>query len=108
MRLALLLVLVAFSYILPAQVVLKGKVMDSKSDLPLDGVTIFNKTQKLFRKAGQDGLYVIPTKDKDTIIFSFTGYRSDTIVILLDLLQGDLDIGLKALPPMLLDTVTVK
>src|SRR5688572_17306222 len=100
MRSIALLFFLGISCMLHAQVVLKGKVMDSKSDLPLDGVTIFNKTQKLFRKAGQDGLYVVPTKDKDTIIFSFTGYRSDTVVILLDLLQGDLDIGLKALPPM--------
>src|SRR5687767_1217972 len=91
-----------------SQVVLKGKVMDSKTDNPLEGVTIFNKSQELYRKAGQDGLYAIPTKDKDTVIFSFTGYRSDTVVVLLEFLQNGLDVGLKALPAMLLDTVTVR
>jgi hypothetical protein len=108
MRWIVIAVLVVISITSNAQVVLKGKVMDSKTDLPLDGVTIFNKSQQRYRKAGQDGLYSISARDKDTLIFSFTGYRADTVVVLLDLLQNGLDIGLKALPAVLLDTVTVR
>jgi hypothetical protein len=107
-RLIILSAILALPTFLTAQVLLKGKVMDSKSDLPLEGVTVFNKSQQIYRKAGFDGQYAIPTKDKDTIIFSFTGYRADTVIIFLDLINDGLDIGLKALPPMLLDTVLVK
>lgn len=109
MRLLLILLIVpGLPVFLSAQVVLTGKVMDSKSDLPLEGVTIENKNKRLLRKSGINGQYAILTSDKDTLIFSFTGYRADTIVVLTDLIQNGLDIGLKALPPMLLDTVTVR
>jgi hypothetical protein len=107
-NLIILCTLIGLPGLVCGQLLLTGKVMDSKSDLPLEGVTIFNKSQQVYKKAGFDGQYAINVRDKDTIIFSFTGYRADTVVISVDLLRNGLDIGLKALPPVLLDTVLVK
>jgi len=88
------------------QTQLRGKVMDSKSDQPLEGATIFNTTEGLFRKAGQDGLFSIRAKEKDVIIFSSAGYRPDTVEITNDILITGLFIGLPAMS-VSLDTVTV-
>lgn len=107
MRFIIILLTLFSPGMLIAQTVLTGKVMDSKSDLPLEGVTVYNKSKNIYRKAGNQGQYAIQVADKDIVIFSFTGYRSDTISIALDLIRDGLDIGLKALPAMLLDTVTV-
>ena len=106
-----LIVFIALTFspqFLNAQVTLTGKVMDSKSDFPLEGVTVFNKSQQIYKKAGFNGEYAILTKNEDTVIFSYVGYHSDTVVVFLDLIRHGLDIGLKALPPVLLDTVLVK
>jgi len=89
-----------------AQTVLRGKVMDSRSDVPLDGATIFNTTQGIFRKAGQDGLFSIRAGENDVIIFSSTGYRADTVAISSDILATGLYLGLQA-APLSLDTVTI-
>ena len=64
-----------------AQGRLEGKVMDSESDVALDGATIFNTTKGLFRKAGQNGLFSIRADEEDVMIFSSTGYRPDTLEI---------------------------
>jgi hypothetical protein len=94
------------SAIANGQVLLKGKIMDSKTDVPLDGATIFNTTQGIFRKAGQNGMFSIRAGNNDVLIFSSTGYRSDTIRISEDILTTGLYIGLQ-LSPVSLDTVTV-
>ena len=103
------IIIILFSFtcnVCSAQQLLKGQVMDSKTDQPLDGATLFNTTQALFRKAGQNGMFSIPAKEKDVIIFSSAGYSADTIEISQELLNSGLFIGLKA-QPINLDTVTV-
>lgn len=89
-----------------SQVTLKGKVMDSKSDVPLDGATIFNTTQGIFRKAGQNGMFSIRAVENDILIFSSLGYRPDTVQISQDIMATGLFIGLKS-SPLALDTVTI-
>jgi hypothetical protein len=104
----ILLIILLLQASTKAQIILKGKLMDSKSDLPLAGVTIYNSSQKIYKKSGYDGQYSIFSYDRDTLIFSFVGYRSDTVEVFADRIQDGLDVGLKALPPKLLDTFTVR
>lgn len=101
----LLFLLILLSEMGNAQM-LTGTVMDAKSDLPLAGTTIFNRSQKIFKKASFEGKFSIIATEGDVIIFSSVGYRSDTIELSEELLKGGLDIGLMALP-VSLDTVTV-
>lgn len=89
-----------------AQTPLRGKVMDSRSDAPLAGATIFNTTLGIFKKAGQNGMFSIRANENDVLIFSSAGYRPDTVKLSPDILTTGLFLGLQA-APLLLDTVTI-
>lgn len=103
----LLVVCVSISLMtLAQQLTLRGKVMDSKSDVPLEGATIFNTTQGFFRKAGQNGMFSIRAQDNDVLIFSSAGYQPDTVRISQDIIVTGLYLGLQA-SPVSLDTVTI-
>lgn len=99
-------VILSFPVLLNAQVSLKGKIMDSRSDTPLGGATIFNRSQKIYRRASFEGAYSIPARDSDTIIFSSTGYRTDTLNVTEDIIRLGYDLGMKTLA-VTLDTVKV-
>ena len=85
---------------------LQGIIMDSKSDVPLPGATIYNRSKNMYRRSTADGKYSMPAKVGDTVFFSSAAYRKDTVLISEDLLQSGFDIGLKSLAVML-DTVQV-
>jgi hypothetical protein len=101
----LVIILFLKTFSLSAQL-LKGMVMDSKTDVPLAGTTIFNLTQRIYKKASFEGQYSIIAMSGDTIIFSSAGYRADTIEVSPELLVSGFNIGLKSLP-VVLDTVKV-
>lgn len=88
------------------QSTLRGKIMDSESDVPLEEATIFNTTLGVFRKAGLDGLFSIRANENDVLIFSSVGYKPDTVKLSQDIITTGLFLGLKA-SPLSLDTVTV-
>src|SRR5688500_17381979 len=88
--LAIILSLKTFS--LSAQV-LRGVVMDSKTDVPLAGATVFNLSQRIYKKASFDGQYSIIAMNGDSIIYSSAGYRADTIQVSPELLQSGFNIG---------------
>lgn len=80
--------------------------MDSKSDVPLDGATIFNQTRQTYKKASFEGDFSILVWEGDSLIFSSVGYRSDTLAVSADMLQYGLTLGLPA-SSLTLDTVMV-
>jgi hypothetical protein len=102
----LLFILIVAALPIMAQTQLRGKVMDSKSDQPLDGATIFNTTEGIFRKAGQNGAFLIRAQENDVIIVSSAGYKPDTVKLSNDIIITGLFIGLSP-RTVSLDTVTV-
>jgi hypothetical protein len=99
-------ILLSVAFSAGAQTTLRGKVMDSKSDVPLEGATIFNTTQGIFKKAGQNGMFSIRALENDVLIVSSAGYRADTVKLSQDIIVTGLYIGLQA-SLVSLDTVTV-
>ncbi len=89
-----------------SQATLHGKLMDSKSDVPLDGATIFNQTRQTYKKASFDGDFSIIALEGDSLIVSSVGYRADTLAVSADMLQYGLTLGLLA-SSLALDTVMV-
>jgi hypothetical protein len=89
-----------------AQSHLSGTIMDSKSDAPLQGATIYNRSQNTYRRSTPEGKYSIIAREGDMLFFSSAGYRRDTINVSEELLRSGFDIGLKILA-VTLDTVLV-
>ncbi len=89
-----------------SQIQLHGAVMDSRTDVPIQGATIYNRSRNIYRRSTPEGKYSIMAKEGDTIMFSSAGYRHDTVTISEDLLTSGFDIGLKVLAETL-DTVQI-
>jgi len=69
-------------------------------------VNIFNKTQRIHRLSDEQGNYRIKAQAGDSVIFSFVGYRADTIRITSTMLAAEFPI-LMDIRPVSLETVTV-
>ena len=80
MKKYLFLVLFAFTASLSAKTI-TGKVSDPNSE-PLFGATINVKGTQIFTTTDFDGNYSIEAGKNDTLIFSYTGYDSQSINIL--------------------------
>lgn len=78
-----------------AQQTLKGKVYDSGTDSVIAAVNIFNTTKKNSTRSAPDGSYSITATEGDILIFSASGFKSDTVHARFDLLITQYDPGLQ-------------
>ena len=89
-----------------AQQFLVGKVR-RKDDLEiLRSVNIYNQTQRKHNLSDEEGNYRIAAQAGDIVIFSFVGYRTDTIHVTAAIVGKDLPVLLD-LRPVSLQPVTV-
>lgn len=61
--------------------VLNGKVVDTKNE-SIPGVKINNKSQRLFARTGNDGIFSINVNLGDTILFAYQGFDTTTLIII--------------------------
>jgi hypothetical protein len=64
-----------------AQVVLTGTLKDKDNDLVLPYASVINKTTGRRAYTDKGGFYKINANTNDVVIFSFLGYRPDSIVV---------------------------
>ncbi|HEU4553840.1 MAG TPA: carboxypeptidase-like regulatory domain-containing protein [Chitinophaga sp.] len=64
-----------------AQLTLTGQLTDKDNNLVLPYATIINKTTGKRATTDQGGFYRITAKPHDLIVFTFIGYRSDSLVV---------------------------
>lgn len=107
MRAVYLIVFILTASISSRAQLLKGTVMDAKTDVPVSGATIFNLSQHIYKKASYTGQYSIIAMAGDSIVYSSAGYRADTIRASEELLRSGMDIGLQSMP-VTMDTVTIR
>ena len=93
-----------FSTALMGQVTISGTVIDSQEDFGLPGVNISVKDQSVGTITDFDGKYNISTEVGNTLVFSYTGYAIQEIIV--EEGQTTLDVSL-APATELLDEVVV-
>lgn len=59
---------------------LNGKVVDTKNE-PVPGVKINNKSQRLFARTGNDGIFSIKANVGDTLVFASFGFDTTTFIL---------------------------
>lgn len=64
-----------------AQVILTGSITDKDNKLVLPYASIFNKTTGKRTYSDKGGFYKINAHTNDVVIFSFVGYRPDSVVV---------------------------
>jgi hypothetical protein len=64
-----------------AQVTMTGAIMDKENKLVLPYASITNKNTGRRTYSDKGGFYKISASPKDVIVFSFLGYKSDSIVV---------------------------
>lgn len=64
-----------------AQVTLTGTIMDKENKLVLPYASVTNKSTGRRAYSDKGGFYRISASPKDVIVFSFLGYKSDSIVV---------------------------
>jgi len=64
-----------------AQVTLTGTIMDKDNKLVLPYASIFNKSTGRRTYSDKGGFYKITASPKDVVVFSFLGFRSDSVVV---------------------------
>ena len=79
---------------LNAQDFLKGKVYQAISDSSLYGVNVLNTANKQSVRSEPDGSYSIAAAEGDRVIFSMTGFKSDTVTVTYGLLLTQYDVTL--------------
>jgi len=108
--LRLILILLLGSVLLPAtafgQTYLRGNIFIYTNDTPVPGASVTNITSGKTTLAAPSGAYIIEAKNKDIVVFSFTGLTSDTVKVEEQLLKTGYDVGLKE-DPHTLRNVTV-
>lgn len=77
-----------------AQQTLKGKVYEAFTDSVLSAVNIFNTHTKNSVRSAADGSYGIAASEGDILIFSASGFRTDTIEVSFSLLLTPFDLNL--------------
>lgn len=65
-----------------AQVTVTGMITDKDNNLVLPYASIFNKNTNKRTTSDQGGFYKIAASRNDVLIFSFLGYKSDTLTVL--------------------------
>lgn len=104
------LILILGSMLLPAtafgQTYLRGNIFMYTNDTPVPGASVTNLTSGKTALAAPTGAYTIEAKNKDIVVFSFTGLTSDTVKVEEQLLKTGYDVGLKE-DPRTLRNVTV-
>ncbi|MGJ7032231.1 hypothetical protein [Niabella hirudinis] len=109
MRRYIFILLMGFA-LLPAitfgQTYLRGNIFIYTNDTPVPGASVTNLTTGKVIQASSSGSYVIEAKNRDIVVFSFTGLTSDTVKVEEQLLKTGYDVGLTA-DPHTLRNVTV-
>lgn len=105
-----MLILFLGALLLPAagfgQTYLKGNIFVYTNDSPVPGASVTNITSGKTAISTPAGTYIIEAKNKDVVVFSFTGLTSDTVKVEEQLLKTGYDVGLKE-DPHTLKNVTV-
>ncbi len=102
-----IVLLLLFCYDSNAQDTLRGKIYDIQSDSILSGCRIRNLTKKTSVNQYQNGNYTIIATAGDSIQFYTAGFRADTIIVQLYMLNTGYDISL-APESVLLPGVTIE
>ena len=89
-----------------AQTFLTGTVRKKENQEALSSVNVFNKTQRKNRLSDEQGNYRIEAQAGDTVLFSYVGYRKDTVLITSTILATQFPV-LMDLKPASLEAVTV-
>ncbi len=89
-----------------AQTYVGGNVFSSTDDTPLPGASVTNLTSGATARATPAGTYVIEARDKDVIVFSFTGMEPDTLQVQPGFLKTGYDAALRQ-TTQTLKTVTI-
>ena len=81
MRLLYALFLIAFCLPAAAQTglqgnILKGTVLDAKTHLPINAVTVLNNATQAVAYTDAEGFFTITARPGDELVFSFIGYNS--------------------------------
>jgi hypothetical protein len=63
------------------QIKVKGKIMDIKSKMPIERVTILNKNTSSVVLASENGDFEISAKTNDRLLFSHLGYNYAEVVV---------------------------
>jgi hypothetical protein len=90
-----LLFIVISSYQLAAQQQVTGRIYAAVTDSVISQVTIYNKTQRVAVSSAKDGSYRISANENDTLLFSVSGFLSDSIPVRFDMLLTNFDVTLK-------------
>ncbi|AHF17547.1 peptidase associated/transthyretin-like domain-containing protein [Niabella soli] len=85
---------------------LKGNIFLYSNDTPVPGATITNLNTRQSSVSTSAGTYQIPASNKDIIVFSSSGLKSDTVKVEEQLLKTGYDVGL-TVDGKLLKNVTV-
>lgn len=105
-RFKLLYVLLLLHASVYGQDLIKGKIYDKETDSVLSSVNVINLTGRVVVVSDKQGQYSIRAVEGDRIIFSATGYFSDTVKVEHYMFFTTYDVTL-SIKPVLLRTVTV-
>lgn len=65
-----------------AQVILTGSIVDKDNRLVLPYASVFNKTTGKRTYSDKGGFYKIAANQRDVVVFSFIGYKPDSVIVL--------------------------
>jgi hypothetical protein len=102
----LLLFFLFSHFVVSAQTSIQGKIYDGKTDSLLAGVTIMNITGKSFLLSDRNGQYSIAARENDLLVFSYSGFAPDTVIVENYMFYTRFDVTLKP-RPLELKPVTV-
>lgn len=94
----LLLFTIGCTFNLYSQTTITGKIYDGKNDSVLAGVTVMNITGKRFVLSDRTGQYAIAAGENDLLVFSYSGYATDTIPVENYMFYTRFDMTLKPRP----------
>lgn len=77
-----------------AQNVVKGKIYEAQTDSTIAAVNVYNLNTKHSAHSGMDGNYLIVAAEDDWLVFSVTGFKSDTVTVTYSMLLTQYDVTL--------------
>lgn len=90
-----ILLLNIFSLCADAQpAILHGKIYDRITDSVLAGITVFNRANKSFSVSAKDGSYSIAAGEGDKIMFTASGFKTDSVIVTFGHLLTQYDVSL--------------
>lgn len=95
----LLLFLLLFNIIsapISAQQTLQGKIYDRITDSALAGINVFNRTNRSFSVSAKDGSYSIAASEGDKVMFTASGFKTDSVIVTFSQLLTQYDVSLSA------------